>query len=326
MEGEPEPEKTAAHKFWDTQPVPRLDEGPPDESNEPVEPDKKPEEIRQDPYPLLKQFQWHSFDVDDQQELSDVYTLLNENYVEDDDNMFRFDYSPEFLRWALKPPGWQRPWHLCVRVAATGKMVACITAVPVLLNIKGAKKRMVEINFLCVHKKLRSKRLAPVLIKEITRRVHVTGMFQAVYTAGVVLPKPVAQCRYWHRSLKPKKLIEVGFSRLQERMTMSRLIKLLKLPNEPQTPGMRQMVEADVPRVTELLNEYLADGRAKFHPIFDEAEVHHWFLPREDVVYTYVVETEGTVTDVLSFYTLPSTVIGNPKHSSLKAAYSFCKH
>jgi glycylpeptide N-tetradecanoyltransferase len=42
-------------------------------------------------------------------------------------------------------------------------------------------------------------------------------MFQAVYTAGVVLPKPVAQCRYWHRSLKPKKLIEVGFSRLQVR-------------------------------------------------------------------------------------------------------------
>lgn len=106
---------------------------------------------------------------------------------------------------------------------------------------------------------------------------------------------------------------------------MSRLIKLLKLPNEAVTPGMRMMVETDVPRVTELLNEYLADGRAKFHPIFDEEEVHHWLLPRDDVIYTYVVETDGTVTDMLSFYTLPSTVIGNPKHSSLKAAYSFCK-
>lgn len=30
---------------------------------------------------------------------------------------------------------------------------------------------MVEINFLCVHKKLRSKRLAPVLIK-VTHRLH----------------------------------------------------------------------------------------------------------------------------------------------------------
>lgn len=54
---------------------------------------------------------------------------------------------------------------------------------------------MVEINFLCVHKKLRSKRVAPVLIREITRRVNLEGIFQAVYTAGVVLPKPVATCR-----------------------------------------------------------------------------------------------------------------------------------
>lgn len=56
-------------------------------------------------------------------------------------------------------------------------------------------KKMVEINFLCVHKKLRSKRMAPVLIREITRRVNLQGIFQAVYTAGVVLPKPVGTCR-----------------------------------------------------------------------------------------------------------------------------------
>lgn len=54
---------------------------------------------------------------------------------------------------------------------------------------------MVEINFLCVHKKLRSKRVAPVLIREITRRVNQMGIFQAVYTAGIVLPKPIGSCR-----------------------------------------------------------------------------------------------------------------------------------
>lgn len=32
-------------------------------------------------------------------QLKELYTLLNENYVEDDDNMFRFDYAPEFLLW-----------------------------------------------------------------------------------------------------------------------------------------------------------------------------------------------------------------------------------
>jgi glycylpeptide N-tetradecanoyltransferase len=59
----------------------------------------------------------------------------------------------------------------------------------------------VEINFLCVHKKLREKRVAPVLIREITRRVNLEGIFQAVYTAGVVLPKPVATCRFVLRPL-----------------------------------------------------------------------------------------------------------------------------
>ncbi len=56
--------------------------------------------------------------------------------------------------------------------------------------------KVVEINFLCIHKKLRTKRLAPVLIQEITRRVNLEGIFQAVYTAGSILPRPVAECTY----------------------------------------------------------------------------------------------------------------------------------
>ena len=51
-------------------------------------------------------------------------------------------------------------------------------------------------------------------LQEITRRVNLCDIWQAAYTAGVLLPKPVATCRYWHRSLNPKKLIDVGFSRL----------------------------------------------------------------------------------------------------------------
>lgn len=39
----------------------------------------------------------------------------------------------------------------------------------------GSDMDMCEINFLCVHKGLRSKRLAPVLIQEVTRRVNLKG-------------------------------------------------------------------------------------------------------------------------------------------------------
>jgi len=124
--------------------------------------------------------------------------------------MFRFDYQPEFLRWALQPPNWLREWHVGVRVAKSKRLIAFISAIPAEIKVFEKNLKVVEINFLCVHKKLRSKRLAPVLIREITRRVNLTGIFQAVYTAGVVLPKPVTTCRYWHRSLNPRKLIEVS--------------------------------------------------------------------------------------------------------------------
>ena len=53
------------------------------------------------------------------------------------------------------------------------------------------------------------------VVQEITRRVNLTDIWQAAYTAGAVLPKPIATTQYWHRSLNPKKLISVGFSRLQ---------------------------------------------------------------------------------------------------------------
>jgi glycylpeptide N-tetradecanoyltransferase len=174
-----------------------------------------------------------------------------------------------------------------------------------------------------VHKKLRSKRLAPVLIKEVTRRVNRLGLFQAAYTAGVVLPKPVARCRYWHRSLNPKKLIDVGFSRLAPRMTMTRTIKLYALPEQPLTRGMRPLREADCEVCSRMLNEFLK--QFVISPQLSLAEFKHWLMPQAGVVSTFVVEDPETkqITDMVSFYALPSSILGNDKHTTLSAAYSY---
>lgn len=211
--------------------------------------------MRAEPYSLPDGFAWDTLNLNEPLVLKELYTLLNENYVEDDDCMFRFDYQPQFLKWALQPPGWKKEWHCGVRVVKSGRLVGFISAIPATLKIYDKTQRMVEINFLCVHKKLRSKRVAPVLIREITRRVHLTGLFQAVYTAGIVLPKPVGTCRYWHRSLNPKKLIEVKFSHLSRNMTMQRTLKLYKLPDSTQTPGYRRLTGADVAQAHKLLAE-----------------------------------------------------------------------
>merc|ERR1712118_259212 len=109
---------------------------------------------------------------------------------------------------------------------------------------------------------------------EIKRRVAKQNIWQAVYTGNVLLPRPVSECRPYHRFLNPKKLIEVGFANLGPRMTMARTIKLYKVPDQPQLPGMRPMEKKDMRQVFELISGYLK--KFPLHPEFEEEELAHW--------------------------------------------------
>ncbi len=104
---------------------------------------------------------------------------------------------------------------------------------------------MAQINFLCVHKTIRAKKLAPILISEVTRRVNLKNQWQAIYTSGKNLPTPFCRSTYYHRSLNPKKLIEIKFSGLGPNQTLAMVKKLYSLP-EQTTLKLRPMVKKDV--------------------------------------------------------------------------------
>ncbi|KAA0192750.1 Glycylpeptide N-tetradecanoyltransferase, partial [Fasciolopsis buskii] len=239
-----------------------------------------------------------------------------------DDESLQPTFPPFTFSRALQPPGWYPDWHVGLRVNKSKKLVGFIGAMPCNLQIYEKSKQLVEINFLCVHKKLRSKRMAPVLIREVTRRVHLRGLFQALYTSGALLPKPVVVCRYWHRPLNPRKLLECGFSHLSHNMTLQRTIKLYRLPESPLVKGFRQMTKADAPQAWEIVSKYLE--QYKLHPIFSKEDFEHYFVPQDDIVNSFVVQDgEGRITDFCSYYVLPSSVMKCKQHSTLRAAYSF---
>ena len=318
-------EGSETHKFWDTQPMAKKDAVISELVNEAIDKNTDPEQVRQTPYSMPAGFEWCEIDVHDEGELQEFYALLAANYVEDDGGEFRFDYSKEFLMWALTVPNYRKDWHVGVRSPAKdgkpGKLMASITAVPALLQVHGVQMSVVEINFLCVHKKLRDKRLSPMLIREITRRVNLTGRWQAVYTAGALLPGCKARCRYWHRTLQPEKLIEVKFSFLPMGKTMPQHVADLDLPKKP-LHAFRPMLESDVSQVTALLNTYLRT--LKMSQIFEEHEVSHVLLPRENVMNSYVVQgDDGVITDFASFYNLKSSILKSTKYSELLAVYSY---
>lgn len=328
QEAEPSPDAPPKsmdeYKFWKTQPVPSFDEKI--EKDGPVDSTKTVADVRKEPYPIHSSFDWDTLDLDSDSDLHQLHELLYDHYVEDHDALFRLAYSKEFFNWALKPPGWKKEWHVGVRVRDTGRLVAFISAVPGDMTIRGAELKSVEINFLCVHKQLRSKRLAPLLIKEITRRVNLHDIWQASYTSGTVLPKPLSTCRYGHRPLNWSKLNEVGFSSLPVGETKASIIAKLSLSNETKTRGWRKMQEKDVDAVWSLYDAWR--GRYELTQVMDRADLYHWVYGGENqagkVVHAYVVEDDaGKVSDFVSFYILPFSVLQNPKHDHVGIAYLY---
>ncbi|CCH60298.1 hypothetical protein TBLA_0C05020 [Henningerozyma blattae CBS 6284] len=317
------------YKFWSTQPVPSFDEKVSAEGA--IDKIKTPADIPDEPLPMVADFEWSTIDVDDAKDLEDVFVLLNENYVEDRDAEFRFNYSKEFFNWALKSPGWRKDWNVGVRVKSTGKLVAFISAIPVHLNVREKSIKSVEINFLCVHKQLRSKRLTPVLIKEITRRVNKQDIWQALYTAGIVLPSPLSVCRYTHRPLNWAKLNEVGFTPLPPNSTKTEMVAKYTLPKKTTLKGLRPLEEKDIDETLELLTKY--QKRFDLTQVFTREEFEHWFLAdahhktlpyKNKVIFSYVLENnEGKITDFFSFYSLPFSILNNPTYKELGVGYLF---
>lgn len=324
----------ADYKFWNTQPVPKFqepnllqtttssasgDKGEKALPEGPILPDKVCKaSAKPDPAPLKDGFEWCLVDLEVEEEVKELYDLLDNHYVEDADASFRFRYSVEFLRWALKPPGWRREWHIGVRTSTStqqeggggagkkGKLVAFIAGIPVTLKVGESKNiKATEINFLAIHRKLRGKRLAPELIKEVTRRCYINDIFQALYTAGTLLPTPVSTCRYFHRSLDWEHLYKTGFSHLPPGSTETRQKYKYKVEAQPQLKGWREMRSEDVPAVRDLLVRYLE--RFHLRQEWSVEEVRHWFCSEESrgVVWSFVVEDgEGKVVDFVSFYLL----------------------
>ncbi|CAK4033521.1 Glycylpeptide N-tetradecanoyltransferase [Lecanosticta acicola] len=327
------------YKFWNTQPVPRFKEPNLLQTTSGGEGETLPEgpilpnqvcqaSAKPEPEKLVDGFEWCLIDLDNKEELQEFYDLLYNHYVEDTDGSFRFNYSPEFLKWALKPPGYKKEWHIGVRTKSTGegkkgKLVASITGIPVTLKVRGQKFDASEINFLAIHRKLRNKRLAPVLIKEVTRRCYLNGIYQALYTAGTLLPTPISTCRYFHRSLDWEHLYNTGFSHMPPGSSALRQKYKYKLESHTQTKGLRPMKPADVQGVKDLLVRY--SERFHLRQEWTEEEVLHFLCSdvSKSVVTSYVVEEGDKITDFISYYLLESSVLRSQKRENIRAAYLY---
>lgn len=274
----------------------------------PIASDLTLDSVAKEPKPLPAGFEWSNVNLLNDNEAEEVYNLLKNNYVEDDDHMFRFEYSIPFLRWVLCSSNYVPGWHFGIWAAKDKKLLAFISGIPVKINVRGTVLKMAEINYLCVHSKLWNKRIAPALISEVTRRVNLKETWQAIYTAGVEIPKPLTTAQYYHRNINVKRLVEFKFASIKPGTSLAGNVKLYKLPDTPAIAGIWKMVKKDAKAVHELLTTYLK--KFAVHQEFSYEEVVWSLLPKDGVIYSYVVESpENVITDFISFYSLPSQVL-----------------
>jgi glycylpeptide N-tetradecanoyltransferase len=306
---------TREYKFWDTQPVPKLKELI--SANGPIEMDKK---IESDQLP--EGFEWTQLDLRESQPLQELTDFLDKYYIQDHKSEFKLHYSSDFIKWYLVADKYRPEMSLGIRVIKSKLLVGIICGKIVRMQVHKNQIDMPEINFLCVHPKLRSKRMSPVLIREMTRQFNSLGYQQAIFTDERYLPTPIATVRFHHRALNINVLLETGFSKLQNKVTISGVKKAIKLPEDPINKNFKKLEVRHLEQAYKIFNTYME--RYSVHPIFDFQEFEALFLNNKFVT-CYVLEDDNeNVIDMVSYYILNLDVLkNNDKYQIIRQAYLF---
>ena len=312
------------YKFWSTQPVPQLNReckinfGPIIKENI--------DNIQKEPYNLPEGFEWKEIDLSQSNEVDKLYEFLKSNFIGDESHLFGTEYSKDFLKWFLSPPNMFKEWLISVvkedKIKNKKKIIGFISAIPSKININGTEVQMAKINFLYVKKEFRNKRLSPVLIKEITRRINLKNIWQGVYATYTYLPKPFSKCEYYYRCINLKKLIDVEYTCLPAKMPLGKALKNHEMPDKLQISGFRKMNEKDLEQIYQLLSK--KNNNYKIYEVLSKEELAHLILPNNNIIYTYVLEDENNnITDFCSFYGLSRTILKKEsKYKKINLAYS----
>lgn len=306
--------QSKTHTFWETQPVPKLTDSVKDYGRLISEETMKNRKVGA--YSLPPGFEWYTINPNNADDIEEVTKFINRYYLEDDDGSFRFNYSNDFLKWALAPPG-QEETDLVVaaRVSKNKKIVGFISGVIVNMFVGTNTLKMADIDFLCVHPSLRNKSLASVLIKEVTRRViNSHGISQGIYSAARHLPKPISSVKFYHKHINIKKLVDVGFADDDKNYNSKKchISPNLSLKN------FRKIELKDAIKSHELLSTFMT--KYTCFPVFSLDEFKHWFIDNNFVSTYVVVDEQDVPLDLISYFKLKHTVLKNPNYNFIEVA------
>ena len=231
----------------------------------PIEP--LPELVRQEPYSLPQGFQWVTLSSNNVEEVVKFITKCS-----------NFSIDSSAINFTMSHPNTKDEWQFGIR-ATNGKLVGIVLANPVCISIGGVSMTCMD-QYLIHHPKYIDKRLWYMLIKELVRRANLCNINHLMLTMNYCLLKPITTTHKWIYSFDHP--ANSG-----------------QLPSSPRTPGWRRMTSEDVPSALALINKW--SSQFEIRKVFNSEEFVHYYSTIPNCIYTYIVENEANITDLVSF-------------------------
>lgn len=200
-------------------------------------------------------------------------TFLNKHFIRG------YRYTPEFIQWAFSHTPAD---NTCLVNPTNQKIVGTISGKDMDISIMGKRQVMTYVDYLAVDKSLRGKRLATGLISRLTSSTRRSSCIFKVESE----PLPFDYvCRFRYYSYH---------------LNSSNSFTELATSNTPRHP-IHPLRERDIP---DAYRFYLEQSQAfTLSGQYTQNDFQRWFLPRNNLVYTFIRRnSDGVLTFLASFF------------------------
>lgn len=257
---------------------------------------------------MLDPYTWIDFNLSDDNQIENVCTFLNKNYKINNKDNFRLYYTKDYLRWSLGTSG------KIIGIHSNGTIGGIIAASIRECQIFKTKLNIADINYFCIHSKLREKGLAEMFIDEITRRMCDENIIVGTFTTQRYIPTPICKIEFFHRPLNYEKLCQVNFLKPAKKIEHDNMVSAFMIRYKHKHKVIK-INKKNMNDVYELFCRY--QDKFNYYQIYSREEFEYYFMNNE-IVSTYVILDEyDDVLDFYSYYKLPYYVVESERNNKI---------
>lgn len=283
------------YKFWQTQPVTQLDSI----ATLPKIINNDLEHLKTDNETIMyKPYEWKEFDLNNELELSNVVNFLNKNYNDhnDEKNKKKFSqiFTNDYIKWVLDVKNKKGG---VLGIVANSKIGGIICFTIKNMQCFDLTTEVCDVMYMCIHKSLREKGLAELMMKELTRRTVQKGIKIGMFSTYSYVPTPICEITEYQRPINYQKLYNLGFVTLDNKNELPLAISEYKIVSTSKGTKMSvTYIEEAYKKLCEYQDKY------NIYEVFTLEQFIETFLDNNCVSSFVIMDKDNNVKDFYSYY------------------------